>query len=234
MKQLILTFLSNYKYKLIVGFILIASLLLNVFAFKSCSNYRDLNNNNLIALSDSIHYYKTKTGELVANKRLLEGDLKTLKIVNDSLYTVVRKDMNVKNPSSVVYVETSIINQPKDTVWSTDTVLENVNITKDFAFNNEYRSLEGNVFVADSTLGLHITKDQTNVDYILAIEDNTVKIKSSNPYVKFNEIQGITIPKPKHKTWGFSVGPAVFGGTDINGKFTYGAGVSIVYGYRIK
>lgn len=230
MKELILKF----KYKIVIGLLLIASLVINVFAIKSCSKQQDLNNNNIIALTDSIHYYKSKTGELVASKRLLEGDLSTLKLANDSLYRTI-KDMKVKDPSSVVYIKSVVDNAPKDTVWSTDTVINNFNIKKEFAFNNEYRSLEGNVFATDSTLGLNILKDQTYVDYVLAIEDNTVKVKSSNPYVSFNEIQGITIPKPKHKNWGFTVGPAVYGGVNpFTGKLNYGVGISLTWGYRIK
>lgn len=230
MKELML----KHKYKIIIGLLLVVSLLINVFSIKSCSNNRDLNNNNIIALSDTIEYYKTKNGELVASKTLLEGDLTTLRVANDSLYNTI-KDMNVKELSSVVYIKTTIDNGRKDTVWGTDTVVPNLNISKKFAFNNKYRSLEGSVYATDTTMGLNIMKDQTYVDYVLAVEDNIVKVKSNNPYVKFNEIQGITIPKQKHGAWGFSIGPAVFGGYNpVAGKTTWGIGASLVWGYRIK
>lgn len=234
MKELILSFFNNHKYTIIMAILCILSLLTNVFTIKSCSNYHDLNNNNIKALTDSIHYYKTKHGEIVATKLLLEGDLSTLKIANESLYNVV-KDMKIKDPETIVEVKTIVDNAPKDTVWSTDTVIPNLNISKQFAFNNDYRCLEGNVFANDSTLGLNITKDQTFVDYVLAVEDNTVKIKSSNPFVKFTEIQGITLPKQKHKTWGLTIGPGVYYGINpITHKMDWGIGISAVYGLRIK
>lgn len=213
---------------------LVLSIVINVFAIKRCSANKEQNNNNIIALTDSIHYYKTKNGELVASKVLLEGDLSTLKLANDSLYTVI-KNMGVKDPSSIVYITSVIENTQNDTIWTTDTIIPNFNITKNFAFNDKYRTLEGNVFANDTTIGLNITKDQTYVDYLLAVEDNMVKVKSSNPYVKFNEISGIAIPNQKHKAWGLTIGPAIYGGINpINGKTNWGVGVSVVYGLRIK
>mgnify|MGYP003290798469 CR=1 FL=1 len=234
MKTILKNFVTKYKYILSLIVILIISLIINVCAIKSCSGYKEKNNNNIIALTDTIHYYKTKTGELVASKRLLEGDLTTLKLANDSLYHAI-KDMKISDPSSVVYIETTIDNGKQDTLWRTDTIIPNLNINRNFAFNNEFRSLEGFVNVNDTALGLHIDKDQTFVNYVLAIEDNTVKVKSNNPYVKFNEIQGITIPEPKHKNWGFSIGPALYYGVNpVTRKSDYGIGISLVYGYRIK
>ena len=233
MLDFILRFWEKYKYKLIICILFILSLCINVFSIKSCSNYRDLNTHNIESLSDSIHYYRSKNGELVASKKLLEGDLSTIKIVNDSLYRAI-KNMKISNPSTVVSIKTTVDNVPQDTLWNTDTIIQNLNIERSFAFNNEYRSLEGKISVNDSTLGLNIQKDQTYVDYILAVENSTVVIKSSNPYVKLTEIEGITIPKQKHKNWGLTVGPAIFTGINTSRKFTVGAGVSVVWGYRIK
>ena len=224
----------NNKYKILFTFALILSVCINIFTIRKCSSNKEANNNNIIALTDSIHYYKTKNDELVAFKVLLEGDLSTLQLANDSLYNAL-KEMNVKDPSSVVYITSVIDNPQNDTIWTTDTIISNFNINKTFAFNNKYRSLEGNVFANDTTIGLNILKDQTYVDYLLAIEDNIVKVKSSNPYVKFNEISGITIPEQKHKTWGLTIGPAIYGGINpVNGKPNWGVGVSLVYGLRIK
>lgn len=233
MKEILLNFVNTHKYKIIVIGLLILSLLVNVFSIKSCVNFSTLNKHNIEALTDSIHYYKSKTGEIIASKKILEGDLSTLKLANDSLYYVI-KDMKVKDPSSVVYIKTVVDNLPQDTIWNTDTIIPNIYIQKSFAFNNDYRTLEGIVSVNDSTLALNIQEDKTYVDYILAVEDNTVKLKSNNPYVKFNEVQGITIPKQKHGNWGFTIGPAIFTGVNTSGKFTAGAGVSCTWGYRIK
>lgn len=215
-----------------MGLLLICSLLLNLFTIRSCYNYKSQGDINVIALTDTIHYYKSKNGDLVASKYILEGDLNTLKIVNDSLYNVV-KDMKVNKPISVVYVDGVIKNELKDTVWViTKEELTKDTIRKDFVFNNNWRLLEGQIEAVDSTLGLQITKDQYNFDYTVAIENNQVKIKSSNPYVKYNEITGIQIPKNKKPTWAVTVGPSIFGGINpTNGKSTWGVGGSITIGW---
>lgn len=229
----IITFIDKHKYTIIAFFILLLSLFINIVSIKSCSKYYNLNNNNIEALSDTIRYYKDKNGNLISEKKILQGDLNTLKLSNDSLYDVIKK-MGVKDPSSVIHVDGVVENPSKDTVWYVDTIY-NINITKDFKFTNEFRLLEGNVFFNDSICGLNILKDKTYVDYTLVIEDNIVKINTKNPYVTFTNIEGITLPTQKHKTWGFSVGPAIFAGYNpTSKKIDYGIGFSVVYGYRFK
>lgn len=233
MIEKIITYIYEHKYIIISILVLMLSVIINVVSIKSCSKYYDLNNSNIEALTDSISYYKDKNGNLIASKKILEGDLSTLKIANDSLYDVIKK-MNVKDPSSIIHVNGTIENPSNDTIWKIDTIY-NINLSKDFNFNNEFRILEGNVYFKDSLLGLNICKDNIYLDYTLVIEDNIVKINTNNPYVKFNRIEGITIPKPKHKAWGLTIGPAIYGGINpFTKKFDYGIGISLVYGYRIK
>ena len=191
------TFNISKKTFLYIG-ILLVSLIINIFAIHSCSNNKELNKNNIKALTDSIEYYKIKTGEVVASKTILEGGLQTLKIVNDSLYNVI-KQLDVKNPDKIVYVD-NIIERPSiDTLWCTDTIICNDRIEKQFAFNDEFRTLEGNVFAEKNSLGLNILKDKVYFDYVLAIEDNKVHIVSNNPYIQYNEITGLTLTNYKPK-----------------------------------
>lgn len=211
------TIWSKYGSQIIIGTLLVISLVFLCYSINKCSDYKDLNNHNIVALTDSIKYYKSKTGDLVAEKTLLEGDLSTLKLANEELYNQI-KDMKLKDPTVVVHYNTVTEFLPQDTAWEVirDTITGTVQ--KDFAFNNEWRTLEGNVTVSDSTLGMNITKDQVFVDYTLAVQNSKVYMTSHNPYVKFTEIQGITIPQPKKKKFSLGIGPQVGYGYNFKGK----------------
>lgn len=230
----ILSYVSKIKYYLIFGLILIASLLVNITAIKSCSNYKEMNNNNIIALTDSIHYYQNKNGELIASKRLLMGDMSTLKLANDSLYNVL-KDMKVSKPNSVVYIQGEASLPQVDTMWIVQKDSLN-KINKEFAFNDDYRSLEGNVYLVDDTLGLNVAKDEVYFDYVVAIENNQVLLKSNNPYIKYKEITGLTVPNQvsKKKHWSIGIGPNVSYGYDFNNrKFAPMIGIGVQLNYNL-
>ena len=104
-------------------------------------------------------------------------------------------------------------------------------ITKNFEFNNKYRELEGDVTIKDSTMNLNITKDKVFVDYTLAVEDNKVYVKSNNPYVQYNKIQGIQLPQPKKRWTTLVIGPSIGYGYDLkNGNFGPSISLSLTYG----
>ena len=63
--------------------------------------------------------------------------------------------------------------------------------------------------------------------YALAVKGNVVYMTSDNPYVKFNSITGLKIPKQK-KEKKFGIGPSVFGGYSNKG-FVYGIGIGLQY-----
>ena len=108
--------------------------------------------------------------------------------------------------------------------------IKDYKIIKDFAFNNKYRELEGQVSLFDTTLSLNINKDKIYLDYTLALKDGKVYVQSDNPYVKYNEIQGLTIPSNIAKTKRFGIGPSVGYGYDFKfKKFSPYIGVSVNY-----
>jgi hypothetical protein len=90
--------------------------------------------------------------------------------------------------------------------------------------------LTGNFDYHNDSLGVHITKDVTYFDYTGVMDkDSRIYVKSTNPYVKYNEITGFTVPKQKKKRW--NVGPSIYGGYDpINGKPSAGIAISLTYG----
>lgn len=225
--QMVLTFVRNHKRILIEVFSVVAFFVFITLSINKCTYYKNVNDKNIIALTDSVNYYKGKYGNEVAKKTMIETDCKNLQIINDSLYRMIQS-MQVKKPDIVIGGSTSIDNGKHDTVWvPTFTEITSKNIYRKFDFSNKYRELTGNVSYTNDTLGLHIEKDIMQFKYALAVKDNVVYMTSDNPYVKFNSITGLTIPKQK-KEKKFGIGPSVFGGYSNKG-FVYGIGIGLQY-----
>ena len=225
--QMVLTFVRNHKRILIEVFSVVAFFVFITWSINKCTYYKNVNDKNIIALTDSVNYYKGKYGNEVAKKTMIETDCKNLQIINDSLYKMIQS-MQVKKPDIVIGGSTSIDNGKHDTVYiPTVTEITSKNIYRKFDFSNQYRELTGNVSYTNDTLGLYIEKDRMQFKYALAVKDNVVYMTSDNPYVKFNSITGLTIPKQK-KEKKFGIGPSVFGGYSNKG-FVYGIGIGLQY-----
>ena len=222
----IVEFLKSIKTHLAYILTIILLLFALSISIKSCQESKQSHNNNINALVDSVSYYKAKNGELVASKSLLEGDMFLLKKTNSELVNEL-SSMKIDNPEQVVKIVTEYVKAPSDTVWMIDST--NVNITKQFDFTDDYRSLAGDVYLKNDVLGLNISKDEVYANYTLAIKDNKAYITSNNPYIKISDIQGITIPTPKTKH--FYLGPSInFGYDPIQNKPSFNIGISIGYG----
>ena len=227
--QMVLTFVRNHKRILIEVFSVVAFFVFITWSINKCTYYKNVNDKNIIALTDSVKYYKGKYGNEVAKKTMIETDCKNLQIINDSLYRMIQS-MQVKKPDIVIGGSTSIDNGKHDTVYiPTVTEIASKNIYRKFDFSNQYRELTGNVSYTNDTLVLYIEKDRMQFKYALAVKDNVVYMTSDNPYVKFNSITGLTIPKPK-KEKKFGIGPSVFGGYSNKG-FVYGIGIGLQYNF---
>lgn len=239
MWQAATSFVRNHKRILIEVFSVVAFFVFITLSINKCTYYKNANDNNIIALTDSVKYYKGKYGNEVANKTMVEADYKNLQNINDSLYRMIQS-MRVKKPDIVIGGSTSIDNGKHDTIWILSastadvsatgvTEITSKNIYRKFDFSNQYRELTGNVNYTNDTLGLHIEKDRIQFKYALAVKDNVVYMTSDNPYVKFNSITGLTIPKQK-KEKKFGIGPSVFSGYSNKG-FVYGVGIGLQYNF---
>ena len=227
--QMVLTFVRNHKRIFIEVFSVVAFFVFITLSINKCTYYKNVNDKNIISLTDSVNYYKGKYGNEVAKKIMIETDCKNLQIINDSLYRMIQS-MQVKKPDIVIGGSTSIDNGKHDTVWvPTVTEITSKNIYRKFDFSNQYREFTGNVSYTNDTLGLYIEKDIMQFKYALAVKDNVVYMTSDNPYVKFNSITGLTIPKQK-KEKKFGIGPSVFGGYSNKG-FVYGIGIGLQYNF---
>lgn len=229
MWQTATSFVRNHKRILIEVFSVVAFFVFIILSINKCTYYKNVNDKNIIALTDSVKYYKGKYGNEVAKKTMVEADYKNLQNINDSLYRMIQS-MQVNKPDIVIGGSTSIDNGKHDTIYiPTAAEITSKNIYRKFDFSNQYRELTGNVNYTNDTLGLHIEKDIVQFKYALAVKDNAVYMTSDNPYIKFNSITGLTIPKQK-KEKKFGIGPSVFGGYSNKG-FVYGIGIGLQYNF---
>lgn len=193
-------------------------------------NQKKTQASNIIALTDSVTYWKTHSGKVIAEKTLLETDYNTIKQINDSLYQKL-KDMKINNPIIAIDGNGSIVNENHDTVWIVpDSIYKESFSSREFNFSNKWRTLSGIVWHEKDTLGMSIYKDIVNFDYTLAVQDSKLIMSSSNPYIKFNNITGFVVPSTKQKEKKFGIGPIIFGGYDISSKkLGYGIGIGVQY-----
>lgn len=227
LRQFVSTSIRNHKRTLIEILCMVAFFVCVTSTISRCSYYKDTNEKNILALTDSIKYYKGKQGNVVAVKGIPEADYTYLKNINDSLYRLVESMRVSGKPDVVIGSNASIDNGKHDTVWRYTTLQDTSTFYNRFDFTNKYRSLQGYVSVKEDSMKMLIEKDVVNFNYAMAIKDNQVYLTSDNPYVKFNTITGIKIPKEK-KTKKFGIGPVIYGGYGNNG-LGYGIGIGLQY-----
>lgn len=237
-KSFLVSLWNGFKKDIIYIALIIVMVCWAITSMRACTNQVNENKlleHNIEAITSEAEQYKGKNGELIEKQQILIGDMNTLKVTNEDLYKRL-KSMEVKNAEQALRIEGLIRNPQRDTVWqvNNDTIYidRNINITRNFDFSNKFRTLNGNVFVSDGNLGLNIENDIIRFDYTAAFKDGQLYITSDNPYVQYNNITGIQVPKQRKKRWNIGI----YGGFGIHydmpsKKFGYGpqlgAGVSV-------
>lgn len=237
-KSFLVSLWNGFKKDIIYIAVIIVMVCWAITSMRACTNQVNENKlleHNIEAITSEAEQYKGKNGELVEKQQILIGDMNTLKVTNEDLYKRL-KSMEVKNAEQALRIEGLIRNPQRDTIWqvNNDTIYidRNINITRNFDFSNKFRTLNGNVFVSDGNLGLNIENDIIRFDYTAAFKDGQLYITSDNPYVQYNNITGIQVPKQRKKRWNIGI----YGGFGIHydmpsKKFGYGpqlgAGVSV-------
>ena len=214
MKDFLKNLWENNKKDILQFLVMIVLFVWALISMQRCSimkhNY-DTVQNNIVALTDSIEYYECKTGELVAQKTMLIGEIKDLKESYSKELNCLYDDLNSmkrKNAQMAAQLKGFIDNPVKDTIWKYDTIKFEKSLIQPFDFSNKWRILSGNITLKDNTIGLNIKEDQVFFDYTIAIEDGCIYIKSDNPYVKYDYVTAIQEQhkKPKHWNIGFQAG----------------------------
>lgn len=219
----IIRFWNSAFFNRIVIFALIA--LVCFLLFRSCDQSKEVNRiktNNEI-LKDSVIYSKSKLGQEIASKRVLEVSYKELKegfwIKDDSLKDLTDRLKKIQSATII------------KTVYQIDTVEVRFEVPIDYKFsrswekNTSYYSITGLV----TEKGITIDKLSLSNTQRLVIGtkkgffSNTlsVEVTNSNPYVKTKDLltQSVTIPDKR-----FGLG--FFAGVDILGKPTFGVGLN--------
>lgn len=215
---------------IIIIVVLLFSLSISV---NKCSNASKEYKNNIEALKDTIRYYQDKNGNLVATKLAFEAELKDIKLLNNDLYEKIKSLKSKGDVTSAVYFGGIVENPQQDTSYivSHDTIYKG--FSKNFAFNNEFRTLEGRVSYLKDTVGVNIDKDEVKFDYTVALDDkNNIMIRSTNPYVRFNEITGFQLPKEKEKHWAFGAF-GNFGYAPVDNDRYIDLGIFVDYRWKI-
>ena len=232
LKDLWVKFRSHIIYVLIIC-ILVCFLCMSI---NRCSNVSGEYKHNIEALTDTIKYYQDKNGNLVATKLAFESDIKTLKLLNKDLYNQIDSlKLKKDKVKEVIIIKGEVDNGQKDSSYTIkhDTIVKGFD--KDFNFNNKYRVLEGNVNYQNDKLHISINKDITYFDYTIAMDkDSKLYIKSTNPYVQYNEITGFTLPTVKKKKTALVIGPSVGYDYSINEKkFSPTIGINVTWGFNL-
>ena len=242
MKDFLKNLWENNKKDILQFLVMIVLFVWALISMQRCSimkhNY-DTAQNNIVALTDSIEYYECKTGELVAQKTMLIGEIKDLKESHSKELNCLYDDLNSmkrKNAQMAAQLKGFIDNPVKDTIWKYDTIKFEKSLIQAFDFSDKWRILSGNITLKDDTIGLNIKEDQVFFDYTIAIEDGCIYIKSDNPYVKYDYVTAIQEQqkKPKHWNIGFQAGfgfqYGMFNKTIDVGPYL-GVGVSWEFGF---
>ena len=242
MKDILKYLWTNNKKDIFQVLVMVILFVWALISMQRCSvlkhNY-DTAQNNIVALTDSIEYYECKTGELVAQKTILIGEIKDLKESHSKELNYLYDDLNSmkrKNAQMAAQLKGFIDNPVKDTVWKYDTIKFEKPLIQPFDFSDKWRILSGNITLKDDTIWLNIKEDQVFFDYTIAIEDDCIYIKSDNPYVKYDYVTAIQEQQKKSKHWnigfqtGFGFQYGMFNKTIDAGPYI-GVGVSWGFGF---
>ena len=207
--------------------VIVLLLIIGTCAINKCSDYKNVNHSNLIALNDTLHTYKDRCNRLVATTLAYEANLKDLKLLNNDLYNEISALKS--KPVTATHITTTITHEVHDTTYIIKPSDIVQGVTERFDYSNRYRTLAGQISYHPDTLELKIDSDKVYVDFTVAMDKkNRIHVVSNNPYVQYNEITGFTVPKTKQKRW--SIGPFVGASVDVtSGKFSPAVGVGISY-----
>lgn len=201
----------------IVGSVLFA---LIVISYSTCNNYKhsyEEQSGLIVAMQDSIKYFKNKEGQNVAQIALLEGSKENLlKVIgkNDARLTKLLK----QNASSgtafnqTVRIDTVLLTKT-DTV---DGVLERNSSLADKWVNIQIKERD------DSLQAKIEVRDEVTVAFkevrqgFLKPKKSVVEVANANPYVKIDGVRSFGIPQKKSKA-----------------KLWIGAGIGLGAGYLL-
>lgn len=216
------TFIIKNKVKILVSTILI----LLFFLYRSnnkLNSYKNKADNELVIRLDSVKYYKSKLGQLVASNKVLSTSQQDFKkgyyIKDDSLNDIMKKFKKIK--SSVIIKTQTVIKEIK--VPYKDTIP--FSFKKEFKFQNPFYNING--ISTHKGVTINNLNISTTLRQVTGVKTNwfkktiTTDVSSSNPFVKIKDIHSQTIEIKKRR-----IGLGLFTGYDYTLKPTIAIGLS--------
>lgn len=225
---------KNWKNLLIISLILTVIILI---MSTTCSRRENkILNNNVKALTDSVHVLKTKNGDLVYAKQSLILEKKEIEKYLDISKSEI-KDLEKKLKSSLAYISSMKGGVRIDSIIMFDTIVINGSgdtISVKFNYDDKWVSLNGRTLIYDTIGETHLDKLEIETPLKVGLtEDYKVFVLSDNPYLKISEIDGAAIENSviKQKKKRFGIGPyigfGIGGGTSFNKTPYFGWNVSV-------
>ena len=239
-------FQSNWKNILLIVFsCIIVALLMST----TCTKQKlDIANNNIAALTDTVHTYQLKNGELMYEKQgyILEKEEleKYLEISKGEV-----KDLEKKLGSALATISKLKGQIRVDTIVTHDSIY----LDQDSVYHNKFKyedkwlALNGISTFSFNPFSAKTTINNISMDVPLKVgmsTDNKWFVTSENPYVNFTSVEGANLAPSNKKRFTLGVhvgvGPSfgygilgTSGGTVYHGWY-FGAGVNVSLGVTYK
>ena len=183
---------------------------------------QDLNKaeTNLKALTDTVHTYKLKNGELMYEKQGFIAEKAELEKYIGVKESEI-KDIERKLKSALATIARLEVQVRIDTIHMTDSVevLPDSTYNCHFKYEDNWIALDGTTQVKLDPFNSHTVMNSINMDVPLKVgmtKDDKWFVTTDNPYVEFSTIEGANIEKAKPKR--FSLGVQL----GVGGVFGYG------------
>ena len=200
-----------------------------------CSNDKiDRLENNIVAYKTEMEVVKTQNGELMATKHsLMLSEAEMREELNMSKKEL--KDLKKTLADDIAYIAQlkSMVMIPDTVYVQGDTVyISGADTVKTFKWQDKWMGLSAKVvgnYVSDSELNIYDIFMDVPLEFGLT-DGYKVFVKSSNPYVKFDEINSVVVDgssvKKKPKRWhhGITAGFGVHYGL-VQSNWDFGPGV---------
>jgi len=198
---------SNWKNILLVIFgLVIIALLMST----TCTRQKlDKVENNIEALTDSVHIYKLKNGELMYEKKGFIAEKKELEEYIGVKEKEV-KEIEKKLKSALATIAKLRAEVNIDTIHMTDSVYVTPDSVyhSEFNYNDKWLSMNGITHIKIDPFNTHTIINNINMELGLTVgttKDNKWLITTDNPYVQITSINGANLEKAKPKRWSIGI-----------------------------
>jgi hypothetical protein len=177
--------------------------ILTLFLVSKCSEVSDLRSDvaKIENYKDTVKFYKSKNGSLIAYNDAITIEKKALQKVKDSLFSVI-DDMKM-NPNVVVRWKTRVDVDTQFIPFETKIPCEE-EFKADFKYDDKWLTIDGTVM--NTGVSLNNISLENDILFVVGEKKNgffkkdeyVVAIKSENPYFQTEGVQSYTI-KPKER-----------------------------------